>query len=128
MLGWQRRWLGRFWMQAFRDNAGLIASVLLLALGIGLFFVSFPIVGTMLVLLGLALSIWQGIGLWKARQNRYDLKTLWDAPLPDREPLRYDETPDEDTVDDPDAMAYCHICGHAVPLDYSRCPDCGNPL
>ena len=114
-------------MQKFRDNAGLIASALLFALGLGILLV-LPIVGTMLALLGLGFTVWQGIALWKARRGRYDLSTLWDAPLPERRPISYDDEPDESALDDPDQMAYCHLCGHAVPLDYARCPECGNPL
>lgn len=115
-------------MQKLRDSAGAIAAFLLIGLGLGLAFSTFPIVGAMLLCFGVGLGVWQGVAVWKARQNRYDLSTLWDAPLPERRPIAYDEEPDEDTVDDPDAMAYCHLCGHAVPLDYSRCPECGNPL
>ena len=114
-------------MQKLRDSAALIAALVLFALGLGLLLI-LPIVGTMFAVLGLGIALWQGRALWQARQSRYDLKTLWDAPLPDRQPIQYDDQPDESALDDPDTMAYCHLCGHAVPLDYSRCPECGNPL
>jgi hypothetical protein len=100
------------WLRKF---ASLIAALLIAATGAGLFFAA-PIFGTMLALAGLGLALWQGIVLWKDREDPYDLKKLWDSPVP-----LDDDTPDEAALE-ADAMAYCHYCGHAVPSD------CGNPL
>jgi hypothetical protein len=109
-------------VSAWRKAAGLIAAVLVVALGCGLLLVT-PIFGAMLAASGLALVVWQALTLWRAREDPYDLKKLWDAPVP----LSDDDQPDESALD-ADAMSYCHHCGHAVPLSYARCPECGNPL
>ncbi|MGC4047686.1 MAG: hypothetical protein QM758_28165 [Armatimonas sp.] len=108
-------------MASLRKFAALIASLLIAATGAGIFLVA-PIFGTMMALCGLGLVIWQGIVLWRSREDPYDLKKLWDSPVPIDE-----DVPDESPVEE-DAMAFCHVCGHAVPLNYARCPECGNPL
>ena len=109
-------------MNILRKFVGVIAAVLVLAMGVGLLWV-LPIFGAMLLFLGIGLTLWQARELWRQREDPYDLGKLWEAPLPE-------ETPDEpdESVLDGDSMAYCHLCGHAVPLDYARCPECGNPL
>lgn len=108
-------------MDFLRKSSALIASLLITATGVGLLF-ALPIFGTMMLIAGLGLTIWQCIVLWKSREDPYDLKKLWDSPVP-----MDNELPEEPTLDD-DAMAYCHNCGHAVPLTYARCPECGTPL
>jgi uncharacterized paraquat-inducible protein A len=109
-------------MDALRRFAALIASLLIMATGVGLFLVQ-SIFGAMLAVAGLGLVVWQGVVLWRSHQDRYDLKKLWDSPVP----MDGDDQPDESALEE-DSMAYCHNCGHAVPLSYARCPECGNPL
>jgi hypothetical protein len=109
-------------MEKLRKTAGLIAAVLVVALGCGLLLVT-PIFGVMLATSGLALMVWQALALWRAREDPYDLKKLWDAPVLLGE--ESDDQPDESGLES-DSMAYCHQCGHAVPTTYARCPECGN--
>ncbi len=108
-------------MNAWRKAAGLIAAVLVVAVGTGLLLVT-PIFGVMLLISGLALALWQALTLWRAREDPYDLKKLWDAPV-----ALDDDQPDESDLER-GSLAYCHQCGHAVPLSYARCPECGNLL
>ncbi len=111
-------------MSVWRKAAGLIAAVLVVAVGTGLLLVT-PIFGVMLLISGLALALWQALTVWRAREDPYDLKKLWDAPVPLKD--EDDDQPDESALDR-DSMAFCHQCGHAVPLSYARCPECGNLL
>jgi Predicted nucleic acid-binding protein, consists of a PIN domain and a Zn-ribbon module len=113
-------------MAAFRRYAGLIAA-LLLALAGGVLVGGVPILGGLLLLLGLGLAAWQGWNLWRTRPDPYDLNRLWEEPFPDEPLPEADESfPDEE--DRELDLRYCHACGHAVPPPYATCPDCGRPL
>jgi uncharacterized iron-regulated membrane protein len=71
-------------------------------------------------LLGLAsLGIW-----WKRkRESRYDLRRLWDEPVPEPEEPRYDTVPEGEA-----AAPYCAWCDEAYPPDTYRCGRCGRQL
>ena len=107
-------------MAAFRQSAGLIAAVLVAAFG-GLLAFSTPVLGAALLVVGIVAVLWQGRQLLDARRDRYDLSRLWE-----REPEPPDE-PDESDLED-DGTLYCHACGHAVPRQFHRCPECNRPL
>jgi hypothetical protein len=111
-------------MKVLRKAAGLIGAILVVAFGGALLLVT-PIFGAMLGVAGVGLLVWQVRALWKSREDPYDLKKLWDAPVP----IEGDaiEEPDESYLE-ADSLAYCHRCGHAVPDGYARCPGCGSPL
>jgi uncharacterized paraquat-inducible protein A len=105
----------------FRQWAGVIASLILAGSG---FLVSFGkeahYFGLIFGSVGLVAAAWQAWQVKKDMGDPYDLNKLWDSPLPeDIQPEVADFEPDQ---------AYCHRCGHIVPDDFARCPDCGEPV
>ncbi len=107
-------------MAAFRRAAGLIAAFLVSAFG-GVLLLGTPLLGAPLLLAGLGAALWQTRQLLAARRDPYDLSRLWEpAPEPPAEA-------DEDAVED-EGTLYCHSCGHAVPRQFHRCPECQRPL
>jgi hypothetical protein len=119
-------------MATWRKFSGLIAALMLAAMGMLLFFSSdmtvgyHPFLGGVLACMGLGLAGWQA---WSLRKNRdpyrdpYDLNALWDAPEPD------------DLLDDPDdefipenSSLLCRHCGEAIGGGLRVCPHCKNLL
>lgn len=107
-------------MTTLRQAAGLIAAVLVAAFGFALMSAS-TFLGGGLVVVGAIIGVWHLRNLAQARRNPYDLSRLWE-----REPEPPDEA-DETQVED-EGTLYCHGCGHAVPHQFHRCPDCNRPL
>jgi len=108
-------------MNGFRRAAGLLAALLVVAIGAALLSAA-PLVGVLLLVVGAGAALWQGRQLLAARRDPYDLSRLWE-----REPEPEDEA-DEDAVSDDEGTLLCHACGHAVPHPLRVCPECGRPL
>lgn len=110
-------------MEWFRRSAGLIAALLVAALGVGFLTGGSMTVGFLLLGAGLGLAGWWGWRLYATRPDPYDLKRLWEEPPEDSVP-----DPNEELLSDEQGVAYCHHCGHAVAGPFARCPDCGGQL
>lgn len=120
-------------MAKFRRASGLIAAILIVAIGAGLSVTGAYFFGIPLVFLGLLLSVWQAYNLYKTRplpQDPYDLSRLWERDT-------YDPVPEESLEQEAQVRAehsdssgtlYCHNCGHAVPDLFAHCPECGQRL
>lgn len=106
-------------MQVMRQWSGVIAA-LILALAGGVMVGELHVLGSTFLVLGLAAAGWQAWMIKKEAGDPYDLNKLWDSPLP--EDIQPEDVPYE--LD----QAYCHRCGHIVPEDFARCPDCGEPV
>ena len=70
--------------------------------------------------IGLGAVVWQGVQMWREREDPYDLNKLWDTPPP--EPDTPAKAPTDAT------LIYCHRCGSSMSEAYSTCPQCGNLL
>ena len=108
-------------MSAFRRIAGLIAALVVAAFGAALLASAVPLLGGLLLVLGVGFAFWQVRLLRASRRDPYDLSRLWE-----REPEPEEEA-DEDAVED-EGTLYCHSCGHAVPRRFHVCPECRRPL
>lgn len=110
-------------MNRLRRAAGLIAALIVLAVGAGLLFAAPPL-GVLLLVIGAGAAVWQGRQLLASRRDPYDLSRLWE-PEPE-------DQADEGAVDamdsDDDGTLLCHACGHAVPHPLRVCPECGRAL
>ena len=113
-------WRGENEMKFFRLWSGVIASLVISASGAFVSFGEAHIFGLMLMCIGLLGAVWQAWQIRKEQGDPYDLNKLWDSPLPE-------DIQPEDALYEPD-QAYCHRCGHIVPDDFARCPDCGEPV
>ena len=107
-------------MTTVRQTAGLIAVVLVAAMGC-LFLSAAPPLGALLLVVGVGAAHRQIRQLLAARRDPYDLSRLWE-----KEPEPPDEA-DEEAVED-EGTLYCHSCGHAVPRPFHVCPECRRPL
>ena len=107
-------------MATFRRTAGLIAALLVAAFG-AIVLPGSRLIGAALLAVGIGAALWQIRELFDARRDPYDLSRLWE-----REPEPPDE-PDETLTED-EGTLYCHSCGHAVPRQFHRCPECHRPL
>lgn len=104
-------------MKFFRQWSGVIAALVISASGAFVSFGEAHFFGLMLMWVALLAAAWLAWQVKKEMGDPYDLNKLWDSPLPeDIQPEGTDYEPDQ---------AYCHRCGHIVPDDFARCPDCG---
>jgi hypothetical protein len=110
-------------MNWFRRAAGLIAGLLVAAMGVAFLAAGIPLVGAALLVLGGGAAVWQGWRMYATRPDPYDLNRLWEAPPADEEP-----DPTDELLQDEAGVAYCHHCGHAVAGPFARCPECGGRL
>ena len=108
-------------MTTFRRAAGLIAAILLMAMG-GVLAIGVPPLGIPLLMVGMGAAVWQAHRMYAERSDPYDLSRLWD-----REPEPPAEA-DEESPQEDDGTLYCHSCGHAVPRQFHVCPDCHRQL
>lgn len=96
----------------------LVASLLLASFGVGFLF-PLPPLGIALILLGLSLSVWQGVQMARERRGKYDLMLL--RELHEKDVAREEPEPDRYEQD----MVYCHRCALSFPDTHSICPQCG---
>jgi hypothetical protein len=99
----------------------LVASVLVMTLGFGLFGLLWP-AGVALSGFGFCMAVWQGVNIMRERRGRYDLQSL--REIHDRELAQDEPEPDRYERD----LAYCHRCNLSVPETHSICPECGGKL
>jgi hypothetical protein len=110
-------------MATVRKSAGLIAALLLIAIGLVNLRGSGLPFGIVLTLAGVAGFVWQVKVLMASRQDRYDLKRLYDDPYPGE-----DQPEEFDWQHGANEFPICHRCGHAVAKEFARCPDCGSQV
>ncbi len=113
-------------MAAFRRIAGLIAAILLIAMGGVLAVGAPPPLGIALLAVGLGAAVWQAHRLYAERRDPYDLSRLWETE-PER-PSEPDEEEEAMAAGEDDGTLYCHSCGHAVPRQFHFCPGCRRQL
>ena len=107
-------------MKFFRQWSGVIASLVLAGFGGLVSLGEGHLFGLLLMAVGLLAAAWQAWQVRKEMGDPYDLSKLWESPLP--EDIQPEDIPYE--LD----QAYCHRCGHIVPPEFARCPDCGTPV
>lgn len=110
-------------MDWFRRTAGVIAGLVVAAMGAIGYISGSPFFGNAFLIVGLVLAAWQGWQLYATRPDPYDLKRLWDTP-----PEISDPDPSDELLTDEAGAIYCHHCGNAVAGPFTRCPNCGGKL
>lgn len=120
-------------MAKFRRASGLIAAILVIAMGAALTVTGAALFGIPLVFLGLIVAVWQAYRLYKTRPlppDPYDLSRLWEhdpyEPIP--EETLEQEAQVRAELSESSGTLYCHNCGHAVPDLFAHCPECGQRL
>jgi hypothetical protein len=101
----------------------LFAGLVVMAMGAPLLLFRNPmilLVGAVISGIGLGAAIWQGVQMWREREDPYDLNRLWDTPP--AEPETPQETPDDAS------LVYCHRCGASMSDVHAICPQCHNFL
>jgi hypothetical protein len=101
----------------------LFAGLVVLAMGAPLLLFRNPVIlllGAAICGIGFGAVVWQGVQMWREREDPYDLNKLWDTPPPE---------PDTPTKTSADAtLIYCHRCGSSMSEVHAICPQCGNFL
>ena len=73
-----------------------------------------------LTLIGVVVLFAAGVMVRRKRIDKYDLKRLWDEPLPDPDPI--------DELLDDRSGPYCHSCDEPHDAGINFCRHCGRKL